>query len=151
MAFMPEVRCASKTTAIPITIEFSRDHLRLALKNKAFRFRYTGNYNNFQYKGGLSFFPYHYGNYEMRPRYIKFSTASGNHYVYAPDSNEILKVSKAVFSIIDGFRVLDDKALLKRYNNEFCEEELREAIGALSLATKDGLSNLCLLKKLPML
>lgn len=85
----------------------------------------------------------------MYPRYLKFSIASGYHYLYCIDTNNILRVSDVVYSIIDDFVVLDRKDLLVKYSGEFDEKDLREAVDSLSSLKNDGLPRSSALNKTP--
>ncbi len=85
----------------------------------------------------------------MHSRFIKFSTASGNHYFYDSDSSEILKISKIVYAILDDFGVLDDERVVAKYSDTFGEKNVREAIYALSHSVESGLLRQCPIKKTP--
>ena len=85
----------------------------------------------------------------MRCRCIKFSTVSGNHYVYDSNSSEILRVSGVVFALIDDIGVLDSEALLAKYGAEFGENDVCEAIDALSHTIENGLLRQSSMQKTP--
>lgn len=76
----------------------------------------------------------------IAPLYIKYTTRSGNCYVYDAQTNEIIRVSDAVYTIIDDYHVLDTAELLEKHAS-LGESRVRRAL--LQLGNLQASGTLC--------
>ena len=69
------------------------------------------------------------------PLFLKYTTRSGNRYVYDADTNEIVRIGEVTYNIIDDYRVLSADEIVEKYR------ALGEAAVRNSLANLDKLQS----------
>jgi uncharacterized protein len=72
------------------------------------------------------------------PLYFKYQTAYDRFYLYDTKTNEILRVSEEIFTIIDNYGVLTPDAIIDKYKGCFAEQTLRDALEVLDEFSMKG-------------
>lgn len=72
------------------------------------------------------------------PLFLKYRTRSGNHYVYDVATNEIVRIAKEVYRILDDYHVLDEDALVENYR-ALGEDNVRRAVAELDRLQSQGI------------
>lgn len=71
------------------------------------------------------------------PLFVKYRTQSGNHYVYDPSTNEIVRVGEGVYALLDDYQVLSTEAILEKHHSHG-ESNVREALAHLDALQSEG-------------
>ncbi len=52
----------------------------------------------------------------MAPLFIKYQSASGTYYVYDAETNEIVRIGKAIYEILDDFCILEAEEMIEKHH-----------------------------------
>ena len=74
----------------------------------------------------------------LAPLYMKYESKSGQRYVYDRGSNEILRVGRVVYEILDDYRVLKPGEIVEKHR-ELGEARVRDALAELDALQARGI------------
>jgi sulfatase maturation enzyme AslB (radical SAM superfamily) len=67
----------------------------------------------------------------IAPLFVKYQTKSGNYFIYDIGTNEIVRIGKTIYDIIDDFRILNNNEIIDKYRS-LGENNILEALTKLN-------------------